>query len=100
MLHFWQIFRDFLKREKLRDAGKLSKDKQKEIQGDLKKILTKEQQKIWKEEKDKKKEWFFYFEDSAIKATNYKFILIYKIGNEQSYDTNLLLKNPYIRTNL
>jgi len=36
-----------LKREKLRDAGTLSKEKQKEIHGDLNKILTKEQQDKW-----------------------------------------------------
>ena len=43
-----------LRREKLRDAGKLSKENQKEIHGDLKKILTKEQEKKWKELKEEK----------------------------------------------
>jgi hypothetical protein len=44
-----------LKREKLRDAGLLSKEHQKEIDEDLNQILTKDQQKQWsqiqKEEK-------------------------------------------------
>ncbi len=37
-----------LKREKLRDAGKLSKDHQKKIKADIHKILTREQREQWK----------------------------------------------------
>lgn len=37
-----------LKREKLRDAGKLSDEKKKKIKADIHKILTPEQRKIWK----------------------------------------------------
>ncbi len=38
-----------LKREKLSDAGKLSKEKQKAILNDINKILTKDQQKQWEQ---------------------------------------------------
>lgn len=44
-----------LKREKLRDAGKLSKEKQKGIHDDLNKILTKDQQKKWEQERKEQK---------------------------------------------
>lgn len=51
-----QVREIILKREKLRDAGVLSKEKQKAIHKDLNKVLTAEQQKIWKEARDEKTE--------------------------------------------
>ncbi len=44
-----QVREVVLKREKLRDAGKLSKEHQKDIHVELNKLLTKEQQKKWQE---------------------------------------------------
>ena len=38
-----------LKREKLRDAGKLSDDRKKKIKADIHKVLSTEQRKLWKD---------------------------------------------------
>ncbi len=51
-----QVREIILKREKLREAGVLSKEKQKAIHKDLNKVLTADQQKIWKEARDEKVE--------------------------------------------
>ena len=49
-----------LKREKFRDAGKLSRDHQKDIEKDINKILSSDQQKQWvilkKQAKEKNKQ--------------------------------------------
>ncbi len=51
-----QVREILLKREKLRDAGVLSEEKQKEIHKELNKILTSEQQKLWKEARKEKRD--------------------------------------------
>ena len=50
-----ETYEVMLKKEKLRDAGKLSKENQKEIHDEMNKILTKDQQKKWEQERKEQK---------------------------------------------